>query len=165
MGGDPVLNKLIAGFTNDGTPLSATIGSKMEHGVVILTAAMLANENLASSMDAEEMVDAAINYYNVIQQRLGYYQQHQAHSLERLLESWITAKVIESLHPEMQTVPVPKLTLSFAIDIEVEYNSFGGKTEEEIAEALQDDLDDLLFELSPYVKGVYTSCTSVAFND
>jgi hypothetical protein len=46
MGGDQVLNKLIAGFTNDGTPLSATIGSKMEHGVVILTAAMLANENL-----------------------------------------------------------------------------------------------------------------------
>jgi hypothetical protein len=59
----------------------------MEHGVVILTAAMLANENLASSMDAEEMVDAAINYYNVIQQRLGYYQQHQTHSLERLLEN------------------------------------------------------------------------------
>jgi hypothetical protein len=87
MNGDPVLNKLIAGFTNDGTPLSATIGSKMEHGVVILTAAMLANEHLASSMDAEEMVDAAINYYNVIQQRLGYYQQNQTHSLERLLGS------------------------------------------------------------------------------
>lgn len=85
MNGDVQLNKLIAGFTNDGTPLSATIGSKMEHGVVILTAAMLANEHLASSMDAEEMVDAAINYYNVIQQRLGYYQDHQAHSLERLL--------------------------------------------------------------------------------
>jgi hypothetical protein len=87
MGSDQILNKLIAGFTNDGTPLSATIGSKMEHGVVILTAAMLANENLASSMDAEEMVDAAINYYNLIQQRLGYYQEHQAHSLERLLGS------------------------------------------------------------------------------
>ena len=85
MGVDPVLNKLIAGFTNDGTPLSATVGSKMEHGVVILTAAMLANEHLASSMDAEEMVDAALNYYNLIQQRLGYYQQHQASSLERLL--------------------------------------------------------------------------------
>ena len=85
MGGDQVLNKLIAGFTNDGTPLSATIGSKMEHGVVILMAGMLANENLASSMDAEEMVDASINYYNLIQERLGYYQQHQAHSLERLL--------------------------------------------------------------------------------
>jgi hypothetical protein len=82
---DPVLNKLIAGFTQDGTPLSATIGSKMEHGVVILTASMLANEHLAASMDAEEMVDAAINYYHVIQKRLGYYQEHQAHSLERLL--------------------------------------------------------------------------------
>ncbi len=87
MGGDSVLNKLIAGFTNDGTPLSATIGSKMEHGVVILTAAMLANENLASQMTAEEMVDGAINYYNVIQERLGYYQQHQANSLERLLKN------------------------------------------------------------------------------
>ena len=87
MNGDAALNKLIAGFTNDGTPLSATVGSKMEHGVVILTAAMLANENLASSMDAEEMVDAAINYYNLIQQRLGYYQEHQAHSLEKLLGS------------------------------------------------------------------------------
>jgi hypothetical protein len=85
MGGDPILNKLIAGFTNDGTPLSATIGSKMEHAVVILTASMLANENLASSMDPTEMVDAAINYYQIIQERLGYYQQNQTHSLERLL--------------------------------------------------------------------------------
>jgi len=85
MNGDPVLNKLIAGFTNDGTPLPAIIGTKIEWGVVVLTAAMLSNENLASSMDAEEMVDAAINYYNIIQERLGYYQQHQAHSLEKLL--------------------------------------------------------------------------------
>ena len=87
MNGDAQLNRLIAGFTNDGTPLSATIGSKMEHGVVILTAAMLANENLAGQMTAEEMVDGAINYYNVIQERLGYYQQHQASSLERLLKN------------------------------------------------------------------------------
>jgi hypothetical protein len=46
---------------------------------------MLANENLAGQMSAEEMVDGAINYYNVIQERLGYYQQHQAASLEKLL--------------------------------------------------------------------------------
>ena len=87
MGGDSVLNKMIAGFTQDGTPLSALVGSKQELGVVILTAAMLANENLASSMDAEEMVDASINYYNVIQERLGYYQQQQTHTLERLLNN------------------------------------------------------------------------------
>jgi hypothetical protein len=87
MNGDAALNKLISGFTQDGTPLSATIGSKLEHGVLVLTAAMLSNENLAASMNAEEMVDASINYYNVIQERLGYYQQHQAHSLERLLNN------------------------------------------------------------------------------
>jgi hypothetical protein len=38
-------------------------------------------------MTAEEMVDAAINYYNVIQERLGFYQQQQAHSLERLINN------------------------------------------------------------------------------
>lgn len=64
----------------------------------------------------------------------------------------------------MQPVPVPTLTVSFAVDVDVEYNSFGGKTKEEIAEGLQDDLDNLLFELSPHVKGVYTSCTSIASN-
>jgi hypothetical protein len=82
---DENLVKLLAGFTSDGTPLQALVGSKMEWGVTILTASMLANENLASQMTAEEMVDGAINYYNVIQERLGYYQQHQTHSLERLL--------------------------------------------------------------------------------
>lgn len=65
----------------------------------------------------------------------------------------------------MDPVAVPKLTVSFAVDLEVEYNSFGGKTAEEIADALQDELDDLLFEVSPYVQGVFTSITSVGFND
>jgi hypothetical protein len=82
---DEQLTKLIAGFTSEGTPLAATIGSKMEWGVVVLTAAMLANENLAASMDAEEMVDASINYYNIIQERLGYYLSQQTHSLEKRL--------------------------------------------------------------------------------
>jgi hypothetical protein len=85
MGGDAALNKMIAGFTQDGTPLNALIGNKLEWGVTTLVASMISNEQLASSMDAEEMVDAAINYYNIIQERLGYYQQHQANSLEKLL--------------------------------------------------------------------------------
>jgi len=85
---DPAqLYQLLAGFTQDGTPLSATIGSKLEWGVTVLTAGMLSNEVLASQMTAEEMVDSAINYYNVIQERLGFYQKHQANSLERLLGS------------------------------------------------------------------------------
>mgnify|MGYP003349748945 FL=1 len=65
----------------------------------------------------------------------------------------------------MDPIVVPKLTVSFAVDLEVEYNSFGGKTADEIADALQDELDDLLFEVSPNVKGVFTSVTSVGFNE
>jgi hypothetical protein len=65
----------------------------------------------------------------------------------------------------MKPITVPKLTVSFAVDLEVEYNSFGGKTADEIAEALQDELDDLLFEIGPSVKGVFTSITQIGFND
>jgi hypothetical protein len=36
----------------------------------------------------------------------------------------------------MEPVYKTKLTVSFAIDLEVEYNSFGGKTVDEIATAL-----------------------------
>ena len=64
----------------------------------------------------------------------------------------------------METIPVPKLTVSFAVDVEVAYNSFGGKTADEIADSLQDEIHDLLFELEQ-VTGVYTSCTSIATND
>lgn len=64
----------------------------------------------------------------------------------------------------MDTVAVPKLTVSFAVDVEVEYNSFGGKTADEIADSLQDEIHDLLFELDQ-VTGVYTTCTAIATND
>ena len=80
------LTNLIAGFTQEGTPLSAIAGSKNEWGVTILTAAMLANESLAAQMNAEEMVDAAISYYNIIQERIGYYEKTKTNSLEKLSE-------------------------------------------------------------------------------
>ena len=64
----------------------------------------------------------------------------------------------------MEPVVVPKLTVSFAVDLEVEYNSFGGKTAEDIAEALQDEMHDLLFELGD-VTGVFTTCTSIQSDD
>ena len=84
---DNQLINLIAGFTSGGTPLQATVGSKAEWMVTILTASMLANETLAASMVPEEMVDAAINYMNIIQERLSYYEGAKLHSLERLLNS------------------------------------------------------------------------------
>lgn len=86
MAADETFLHLLESFTQGGTPLPALIGNKLEWQVTVLTSAMLANENLAASMNAEEMVDAAINYTHIIQERLGYYQQNQMHSLERLLE-------------------------------------------------------------------------------
>jgi len=64
----------------------------------------------------------------------------------------------------MEPVVVPKITVSFAVDLEVEYNSFGGKTAEDIAEALQDEMHDLLFELG-HVTGVFTTCTCIQSDD
>ena len=84
---DNQLINLIAGFTSGGTPLQATVGSKSEWMVTILTASMPANETLAASMVPEEMVDAAINYMNVIQERLSYYEGAKLRSLERLLNN------------------------------------------------------------------------------
>lgn len=64
----------------------------------------------------------------------------------------------------MEPVVVPKLSIVFSVELEVEYNSFGGKTEDEIVDALQDEMHDLLFEL-PQVTGVYTSCASFALDN
>lgn len=65
----------------------------------------------------------------------------------------------------MEAITVPKLTVSFAVDIEVEYDSFSGKTRQDIAIALQDEIDDLLYEASPGVTSVYTSITALDSND
>ena len=62
------------------------MGNRLEWQATILTAAMIANDRLAASMDAEEMVDAAISYATIIQKRLGHYQNNQVHSLERMME-------------------------------------------------------------------------------
>lgn len=65
----------------------------------------------------------------------------------------------------MEPITVPKLTVSFAVDLEVNYDPFIGRTPTDVAASLQDELDNLLFEASPDVVGVYTSITAVANND
>lgn len=65
----------------------------------------------------------------------------------------------------MEPIVVPKLTVSFAVDLEVEYDSFSGRTPQDIAIALQDELDNLLYETSPSVVGVFTSITALDSND
>lgn len=64
----------------------------------------------------------------------------------------------------MEPVVVPKLSVVFSVELEIEYNSFGGKTPDETIEALQDEMHELLFEL-PQVTGVCTSCTAFGVDD
>lgn len=61
----------------------------------------------------------------------------------------------------METVAVPKLLLTFEVEIEVEYDSFSGKTPDEIADSLQDEIHDMVFELD-HVIGMTSSLTDVA---
>lgn len=61
----------------------------------------------------------------------------------------------------METVAVPKLLLTFEVEIEVEYDSFSGKTPDEIADSLQDEIHDMVFELD-HVIGMTSSLIGVA---
>lgn len=63
----------------------------------------------------------------------------------------------------MDTIAVPKLTVSFAVDVEVEYNSFGGKTADQIADSLQDEIHDMVFELDQVI-GMTSSLTGITSN-
>jgi hypothetical protein len=65
----------------------------------------------------------------------------------------------------MESIVVPKITVSFAVDLEVEYNAFSGRTPREMAELLQDKLDYLLEEVDSRVVGVYTSITNIDSDD
>ncbi len=65
----------------------------------------------------------------------------------------------------MESIVVPKITVSFAVDLEVEYNAFSGRTPQEMAELLQDKLDYLLEEVDSRVVSVYTSITNIDSND
>jgi hypothetical protein len=65
----------------------------------------------------------------------------------------------------MEVIAAPKLTVSFAVDIELNYDSFGGKTPKDIAIALQDEIDNLLYEASPSVANVFISITSIGSDD
>lgn len=60
----------------------------------------------------------------------------------------------------MKPLPVTKASISIQVDIDVEFDSFSGKEPWDVAVALQDEIPDLLFEVSPLVVGVLTSIES-----
>ncbi len=76
---------ILDSFTKGGTPLPTMLGSKQEWMTTVVVAGLLANEKVSAAIDAEGIVDAAINYVNIIQERLGHYQNNQVNSLNHLL--------------------------------------------------------------------------------
>ena len=61
----------------------------------------------------------------------------------------------------METIAKPSITVSFQIDIDLEFDSFKGKTPEEFAQNVEDDAIDALLELRPEVLGVFTTINNV----
>jgi hypothetical protein len=61
----------------------------------------------------------------------------------------------------MDPIPTPTITVSFAIDLDLKYDPFKGKSPMEFAALIEDDLHDLLLDLRPEMLGVCTSITSV----
>ena len=58
-----------------------------------------------------------------------------------------------------------QITVSLALDLDMEYDPFKGRTPNQIAELLQDKLDDLVFEVDKNIRGVYTQVTNVTLEE
>jgi len=65
----------------------------------------------------------------------------------------------------MEQVPIPRLTLNFSIELEINYNPFEGKTQAEYIKYIESELQETLFDVSPNVKNVYTSLIAIDEND
>jgi len=65
----------------------------------------------------------------------------------------------------MDSVPVPRLTLSFSVDLDVDYDPFKGKTQQEFIKYIESELQEVLFDISPDIKNVYTSLIAIEEND
>ena len=64
----------------------------------------------------------------------------------------------------MDSVPVPRLTLSFSVDLDLDYDPFKGKTKEDFIKHIQSELHEVLFDVSPSVKNAYTSLIAIDEN-
>ena len=61
----------------------------------------------------------------------------------------------------MDPVPAPGIRVSFAVDIEIEYDPFKGRTPEETAGLLEESVSDILFEAHPHVLSTTTQVTNI----
>tara|TARA_R100001082_G_scaffold100392_1_gene69524 strand:+ start:57 stop:263 length:207 start_codon:yes stop_codon:yes gene_type:complete len=65
----------------------------------------------------------------------------------------------------MEPVPIPRLTLSFSVDLDVDYDPFKGKTQQEFVKYIESELHEVLFDINPAVKNAYTSLIAIDKND
>jgi hypothetical protein len=65
----------------------------------------------------------------------------------------------------MEPVYVPRLTVVFTVELEVEYDPFKGRTTEQTAAGLVEVAENLLWETSPKVTSVITKITAVQSDD
>jgi hypothetical protein len=61
----------------------------------------------------------------------------------------------------MTSVSAPGIRVSFAVDIEIQYDPFKGRTPEETAGLLEESVGDLLFEAHPHVLSTSTQVTNI----
>ena len=65
----------------------------------------------------------------------------------------------------MEPVYVPRLTVAFTVELEVEYDPFKGRTTEQTAAGLVEVAENLLWETSTNVTSVATKIITVQSND
>lgn len=65
----------------------------------------------------------------------------------------------------MEQITVPKLTVTFEVTLDLDYDPFVGRTTTQVAAALEDELNALLYEASPDVTSVSADITSIELND
>jgi hypothetical protein len=61
----------------------------------------------------------------------------------------------------MTSVSAPGIRVSLAVDIEIQYDPFKGRTPEETACLLEESVRDLLFEAHPHVLLTSTQITNI----
>ena len=65
----------------------------------------------------------------------------------------------------MEPVYVPRLTVTFTVNLQVEYDPFEGRTTEQMAAGLLETAEDLLWETSSRVTSVVTKINKVKSDD
>ena len=65
----------------------------------------------------------------------------------------------------MEPVYVPRLTVTFTVELEVEYDPFKGRTTEQTAAGLVEVAENLLWETNTNVTSVVTNIIAVHSND